>query len=97
MKKEIPFWVQEARKEIKRLNNHVARLEKLSAAGMVNEIDSLEDIQNWEGWRDGLKWCIRMWQGKTTRETVWAGKDGSDEAEAFLKEKEKELKEQEGQ
>lgn len=90
---QIPPWVQEARKEIRRLNNHISRLEKLSAAGMVDEIDAQEDIMNWTGWRDGLKWCIKMWRGKTTREAVWAGEDGTDENEAFLKEKEKELKE----
>ena len=66
-----PKWVIEVRKEIRRLTRKINRLEKKCDADEANEIDALEDLSNWEGWRAALRWSLNMRAGKTTRKAAW--------------------------
>ena len=60
-----PTWVEEAEKEIKRLNRKISEMQK------VDSPDAWEDINNWTGWRDGIAWTLKMREGKTTRQEAW--------------------------
>jgi hypothetical protein len=70
-----PDWVEEVRKEIKRLNRKIDALNREVERGEADEIDALEDISNWSGWRDGLSWCLKMREGKATRKEAWGNKE----------------------
>jgi hypothetical protein len=71
MSKKAPRWVLKIRKEIKRLDNKIHRLEKKRDVGKVDEIDALEDLSNWRGWQVALRWALKMRDGKTTRKAAW--------------------------
>jgi hypothetical protein len=66
-----PTWVEEAKKEIKRLDRRVASMHKKLDREEVDVTDAWEDISNWEGWRDGIVWALAMRDGKTTRKEAW--------------------------
>lgn len=68
---ESPGWVGEVRREIKRLNNKIRRMEIRRDLGEVDEIDSLEDLSNWKGWRDALQWALKMRDGRSSRKQAW--------------------------
>lgn len=70
-----PEWVTEVKKEIKRLNRKIDVMNRAIKREEVDGIDSLEDISNWTGWRDGLSWCLKMREGKTTRKEAWGNKE----------------------
>lgn len=59
-----PEWVEEVKKEIKRLNRKIDAMNRSVERYEVDEIDAREDISNWSGWRDGLSWCLKMREGK---------------------------------
>ena len=42
--------------EIAYLDTKIADLERKRDRYEVDEIDALEDLSNWNGWRDALKW-----------------------------------------
>jgi len=49
---------QEIRNERTRLTKKIYGMNKRIDNDTVNEIDSLEDISNWKGWRDALNWVL---------------------------------------
>ncbi len=51
--------IDDIRKERDRLTKRISRLQKQIDNDAVDEIDSLEDISNWRGWRDALTWVLR--------------------------------------
>jgi hypothetical protein len=69
--KPEPTWVEEAKKEIKRLDRKMAAILHEIDNGEIDDIDAWEDINNWEGWRDGISWTLKMREGKTTRRKAW--------------------------
>lgn len=71
MLNESSGWVGEVRREIKRLNNKIRRMEIKRDTGEVDEIDALEDLSNWKGWRDALKWALKMRDGTSSRKQAW--------------------------
>jgi hypothetical protein len=65
-----PKWVIEVRKEIQRLNRKLARLAKKQDSDEMTG-DDWDDESNWSGWRDALKWALKMRAGKATRKDAW--------------------------
>lgn len=65
-----PKWVIEIRKEIKRLDNKIRRLEAKQEADEMNG-DMWDDYENWTGWRAALRWALKMRAGKATRKDAW--------------------------
>lgn len=57
-----PAWVLEVRKEIKRLQRRIASIKKKIDSDEQSSYD-YEDLDNWEGWLHGLKWCLKMREG----------------------------------
>ena len=67
---KTPAWVIEVRKEIRRLQSRIAKLNKKIESDEQTSYD-YEDLDNWTGWLHGLKWCLKMREGKTTRRDAW--------------------------
>jgi hypothetical protein len=67
---DTPGWVEEVRKEIHRLNNKIARMQGLADRDEMTS-EHYEDLDNWTGWRDALRWVLRMREGKATRQDAW--------------------------
>ncbi len=67
---ETPGWVEEVRREIKRLDNKLRRLDQLQERDEMTS-ENWDDYENWKGWRDALRWALRMRDGKTTRKAAW--------------------------
>jgi hypothetical protein len=65
-----PAWVIEVRKEIRRLTRRINSIQKKIDSDQQTSYD-YEDRDNWTGWMHGLKWCLRMRDGKATRRDAW--------------------------
>lgn len=70
MLNETPGWVTEIKREIKRLDNKLRRLEQLQERDEMTP-EHWDDWENWRGWRDALRWALRMRDGKTSRKAAW--------------------------
>lgn len=51
--------IENIRKERNRLSKKIYNMRKRMEAETVDEIDSLEDVSNWTGWRDALNWVLK--------------------------------------
>lgn len=49
--------------EIAHLDKKIGLLEKEMKNECVDPIDAHEDLQNWHGWRDALKWVLKGCKG----------------------------------
>ena len=67
---EDPVWVLEVRKEIKRLQRRITGIKKKIDSDKQTSYD-YEELDNWTGWLHGLKWCLKMRDGKATRRDAW--------------------------
>lgn len=65
-----PMWVIEVRKEIKRLNNKIDRMRLIADRDEMTS-EHYEDLDNWKGWRDALRWVLRMRDGQASRKDAW--------------------------
>jgi len=74
MIKPQPNWVIEVRKEIRRLQAKIKRLDAKAERDEMTGYD-YEDKDNWEGWLAGLRWCLKMRDGKATRQDAWGKPD----------------------
>lgn len=74
MLNESPGWVEEVRREIKRLDNKLRRLEQLQKSDDLTS-EQCDDYMNWKGWRDALRWALQMRDGKSSRKSAWGRSD----------------------
>lgn len=65
-----PAWVTEVKKEIKRLTRRIAAL-NAKIARDEHRSEDYEDLDNWTDRLHGLKWCLKMREGKATRRDAW--------------------------
>lgn len=65
-----PYWIEEIKREIKRLDNAIRRLEKLRDQFKLPQVKFL-DLFELTGRRDALKWALKMRDGKSSRKQAW--------------------------